>query len=297
VAFPINKDFKKSCLFEVQLTSLKDHGSRETIDTDCTSSSPDHSDKHSLKSIDEALESIEGEHPECHFQKIDLLPQEFSPPLLERVKKGWRRSEATLITHFRQTIKIDKYLRLLSSIIKTRRAYAPNTRLLGLYKELILARRVIRWESKYDTLIGLMQKEEGVGMKFFKIMQLTGDFVDLSSFWLRVIHKGTDNRIALIEQLEQTESNFYFTECCIWFIVYTYRYFALRTAGRKEEEDEEERKAKMVENSLKAVKYLMDILTSYNNSSLRRVGGEINHKLAGYLTFLSSVIGIFLLCR
>lgn len=62
-------------------------------------------------------------------------------------------------------------------------------------------------------------------------------------------------------------------------------------------EKEEEKKRKMVENMLKAVKYLLDVLTSYNNSSLKRLGGEINHKLAGFLTFLSSAIGIFLLWR
>lgn len=53
----------------------------------------------------------------------------------------------------------------------------------------------------------------------------------------------------------------------------------------------------MNENLLKAVKYCMDVLTSYNNSSFKRIGGEINHKLAGYLTFFSSAIGIFLLWK
>lgn len=48
---------------------------------------------------------------------------------------------------------------------------------------------------------------------------------------------------------------------------------------------------------LKAIKYSMDVLTSYNNSSLKRVGGEINHKMAGFLTFFSSAIGIYLLWK
>lgn len=54
-------------------------------------------------------------------------------------------AEDTLKGHFRQTMKIDKYLRIASAIIKTRRAYNPKSQLNPLYKELILARRVIRW--------------------------------------------------------------------------------------------------------------------------------------------------------
>ena len=56
-------------------------------------------------------------------------------------------------------------------------------------------------------------------------------------------------------------------------------------------------KKKLMENALKAIKYVMDILTSYNNSSLKKVFGDINHKLAGFLTFFSSSIGIYLLWK
>lgn len=95
-------------------------------------------------------------------------------------------------------MKIDKYLRLISSVIKTHRAYHPQSSLNPLYKELILARRVIRWESKYDTFMGLLQGEEGAPMKAFKIMQLTGDIVDLTAFWLKIINKGTDRKAGFI---------------------------------------------------------------------------------------------------
>lgn len=95
-------------------------------------------------------------------------------------------------------MKIDKYLRLISSLIKTYRAYHPQSSLNPLYKELILARRVIRWESKYDTFMELLQKEEGKPMKAFKIMQLAGDIVDLTAFWLKIGNKGTKHREALI---------------------------------------------------------------------------------------------------
>ncbi len=70
--------------------------------------------------------------------------------------KIWRKTESTLRNHFAKTIKIDKYLRLISAAIKTRRAYQPNSRLNTLYKEVVLTRRVIRWESKYETLTGLL---------------------------------------------------------------------------------------------------------------------------------------------
>lgn len=143
-------------------------------------------------------------------------------------------------------MKIDKYLRLVCSIIKTRRAYAPKSSLNPVYKELILARRVIRWESKYDTIIDLCKKEEPTAMKLFKVMQLIGDFVDLVAFWIKTIHKGTDNSSALIDQLEQAESNFYFAECSLWFVIYTYRYFMLRRKENKNEEEAKEAKKKLV---------------------------------------------------
>lgn len=193
-------------------------------------------------------------------------------------------------------MKIDKYLRLLSSIIKTWRAYQPKTKLNSTYKEIILARRVIRWESKYDTIIGFF-KEESFVMKAFKIMQLMGDLIDLAAFWLRTIHKGTKNQDKLIDILERMESNFYFAECIIWLGIYSYRYFSMRNKTGKSEEEVNEIKKKLIENALKVLKYVMDILTSYNNSSLKKVLGEINHKLAGFLTFFSSSIGIFLLWK
>lgn len=69
---------------------------------------------------------------------------------------------------------------------------------------------MIRWEAKYDTIIDFVQKQEGAGMKLFKIMQLLGDIVDLVAFWLKTVHKGTQKHADLIGRLEQTESNFYF---------------------------------------------------------------------------------------
>lgn len=42
-------------------------------------------------------------------------------------------------------MKCDKYIRLVSSVIKTYRAYEPKTKYNAFYKELILSRRVIRW--------------------------------------------------------------------------------------------------------------------------------------------------------
>jgi hypothetical protein len=63
----------------------------------------------------------------------------------ERAMELLKAAEDTLQGHFRQTMKIDKYLRIISAIIKTRRAYNPKSHLNPLYKELILARRVIRW--------------------------------------------------------------------------------------------------------------------------------------------------------
>ena len=41
--------------------------------------------------------------------------------------------------------KCDKYIRLVSSIVKIIKAFNPNTHLVKVYKELIFVRRVIRW--------------------------------------------------------------------------------------------------------------------------------------------------------
>ena len=53
-------------------------------------------------------------------------------------------------------MKCDKYIRLATSILKTYRAFQPKNKIAKVYKEFIIARRVIRWESKYDTVLDLM---------------------------------------------------------------------------------------------------------------------------------------------
>ena len=52
---------------------------------------------------------------------------------------------------------------------------------------------------------------------------------------------------------------------------------------------------KLFETKLKSIKYMIDMLTSYNNSSLGKRLGKIDMRIAGILTFLSSCIGIYLL--
>lgn len=196
-------------------------------------------------------------------------------------------------------MKIDKYIRLICSILKTYRAFNPKTKFSHLYKELLMARRVIRWESKYDTIKQIIQEQqENKSMLLFKFMQIIGDCVDLIAFWIKVLNKGNSKKDALIDRLEQIQSNFYFGECIIWLAIYTYRYSSLRKETAVG--SQQKRKSilnKVIENGLKSIKYLMDVLTSYNNSSLKPILGEINHKLAGLLTFLSSGIGIYLMWR
>jgi hypothetical protein len=203
----------------------------------------------------------------------------------DRAAELWKK----LMGHCSHTIQADKYLRVLCALIKTRRAYLPRTHLLPAYKELILARRVIRWEGKYSTLQELAKLELSLPERLFKIMQLMGDAVDLSAFWARkcAVGEGRCGRAAV--ELEQLESNFYFAECLIWMCVHFYRWAKGRGA-------EEEGRAKARESGLKTIKYVMDVLTSYNNSSAGRVG-QINHKLAGWLTLASALIGLFLLWK
>ena len=54
---------------------------------------------------------------------------------------------------------------------------------------------------------------------------------------------------------------------------------------------------KMWEIQLKIVKYVLDVMSSYNNSSLAKKWGKISLKLAGINTFISSCIGIYLMWR
>jgi hypothetical protein len=55
----------------------------------------------------------------------------------------------------------------------------------------VLARRVIRFESKYDTLTELLATPLSLPETLFKLFQLAGDFLDLTAFWLKVKHEGT----------------------------------------------------------------------------------------------------------
>lgn len=53
----------------------------------------------------------------------------------------------------------------------------------------------------------------------------------------------------------------------------------------------------MIESQLKIIKYILDLMTSYNNSSVAKYWGKINPKLAGLYTFISSVIGLYIMWR
>jgi hypothetical protein len=72
-----------------------------------------------------------------------------------------------------------------------------------------LARRVIRWEGKYDTLIDIFSQKGENMMKLFKAFQVVGDVIDLTAFWVKTCSTGSNNE-RIIDRLEQIESNFYF---------------------------------------------------------------------------------------
>ena len=67
----------------------------------------------------------------------------------------------------------------------------------------MIFRQVIRWESKYETILDLAHGDETLPLKLFSIFQLVGDFTDLASFWLTTIHQGTDRHQHLIDKLDQ----------------------------------------------------------------------------------------------
>jgi len=70
-----------------------------------------------------------------------------------------------------------------------------------------------------------------------------------------------------------------------------------KKAAKGSEEEERKAERKTNENKLKAVKYLFDVLSSYNNSGLSKRLGEISPKLGGLFTFISSCIGMYILWR
>ena len=86
------------------------------------------------------------------------------------------------------------------------------------------------------------------------------------------------------------ESNCYFLECLIWLGIHLYR--CLKLVLKREGSDR-----RLRESQFKAVKYLLDVLSSYNNSSLAKCYGKLNAKLVGIYTFVSSCIGMYLLWR
>ena len=99
--------------------------------------------------------------------------------------------------------KCDKYIRLVTSILKTYRAFKPKTKLTKTYKELVTMRRVIRWEGKYGTCVELMEEGDSVPMKLFKIEQLVADLIDEGALWMTWLFRGTRKYGKVIEKLEQ----------------------------------------------------------------------------------------------
>lgn len=76
--------------------------------------------------------------------------------------------------------------------------------------------------------------------------------------------------------------------------IYLSRYLK---AYRDKSMEGSERREKLTVNGLKTIKYMLDSITSYNNSSVASRVGTVNKKLAGYLTILSSCINMYLIWR
>jgi len=55
-----------------------------------------------------------------------------------------------LLAHLSKTSTADKYIRLIYSFLKLYRALCPQNKLSHLSKELLNARRILQWESKYQ---------------------------------------------------------------------------------------------------------------------------------------------------
>ena len=94
--------------------------------------------------------------------------------------------------------KCDKYIRMVTSTIKTYRAYHPESKLGKVYKELITVRRVIRWEGKYENYFDIRSGEESLPMRLFKVEQIGADLVDEVALWMSMLTKGTGKWGAVI---------------------------------------------------------------------------------------------------
>jgi hypothetical protein len=73
---------------------------------------------------------------------------------------------------------------------------------------------------------------------------------------------------------------------------FTYLKYKCFTKSKQPKEEQ-----KQNECGWRAIKYILDVVTSYNNSSLRKKMGKVNPKIAGYFTIISSAIGLFLMWR
>lgn len=109
--------------------------------------------------------------------------------------------------------------------------------------------------------------------------------------------EGKEGMVKLVEQLEQLDSNLYFLECFCWLFVNVQRLLSLRQKHQETTLPSDKDKSKLTEHKLKIIKYLLDLLSSYNNSSLAKHYGPINPKLIGFFTLISSCIGLYLMWR
>lgn len=124
-----------------------------------------------------------------------------------------------------------------------------------------------------------ISKADGL-MATFKALILIGDICDIIAYLMQLKIFKDNGKMAL---LRKYVANIYFLECLGWLGYHSYHYLKA---------DDEEGKEK---NKAMIYKYVMDALTSQNDSTLKVV--DIRPKLASMIGVASSLLNISLVWK
>lgn len=117
-------------------------------------------------------------------------------------------------------------------------------------------------------------------MAAFKGLILIGDICDIFAYLIKLNIFKDNGKMA---QLRKYVANIYFIECLGWLVYHSYLYLKA--------EDEED----MEKNKMMVSKYIMDALTSQNDSTIKVLA--INPKVASLISVASSLLNLSLVWR
>ncbi len=124
-----------------------------------------------------------------------------------------------MLGHLSKMSTADKYIRLVYSIFKLYRALHEKNNLGLISKELLAARRVIQWESKYQLIQELKDNKLSAFDFGYKIFELIGNLFDFGSFWIQLLAGENKKLLDMSETLYTWQDDCYFYQCSIELIL------------------------------------------------------------------------------